>query len=1038
MLQSLSTLSAAGESSAPFDIGSRLELFVDGALVDRLDGDIQLRLNRPVPREAVLELEKPWEGSIIYFTVFEDDGIVRLYYSARPPLRGQQVACVAESRDGIHFVRPELGIYEDYYGDPGNNVVWHGGPAGHHFTPFIDTNPATPDDQRYKGLARRSGGAGFGAYYSPDGLRWEVAPEAIFSSSPSDSQNVAFWDPLREMYVAYAREFVEIDGRRHRTIRRAYSKDFFDGWTETGAITYADDRAENLYTNGILPYFRAPHIYIGLAGRFVVGRHKVEGHPEGGMGEGALIASRDGMHFHRWEDAFIRPGTDAEAWGDRNHFPAFGMVQTSPEEISVYWNEHYRYDSARVRRGTLRTDGFVSVSAGAGGGELLTQPFVFSGDRLLVNYETSASGSIEVVLTDEDGVDITEFSTGSTLYGNEIEQVVVWRGNGDVGRLAGQPVRLRVRMKDADFYSFRFDTAEAIRDRLMSVRLEAEAILTRPVSGFFTNGLPRLEDKFRLLDNRLANDSDITQGAIQSATMVQRQIAAYREVESIAAQAEAELVRAEALIGSEQQHGQLYQVPVRLLADSVRFGLSDEATTPEGLSGNVKRLQAAIRDWEQLLAVRDSAATVVAATAPLVETPRQGFAGAYQNLVASRQESLGALLNDPDVALGQLHAGIAGLNSAVDEYLRLPDESPALQPVAVPNLPFTLNIDFSSPMDSGLYVGARVTPQGLVLDQGQAAVFSGSESFAVADGVDALKPEQVTIEAWVRIEDQRLRWVPIMWLGGDILRGSNAEGHAYMLWTHLGQLEFAMGGPDGHQVRLRARDTTLKAGEWHHVAGQYDGKTARIFVDGELVGEQAYNGGMDYHFSDVLYLGGRYGSRRNSWFSGQLRDVRVWAEARSPEQIRNGKDVGLSGDESNLVGAWIAGTLFGQGATLDDLSPSANPATLENAGWVFANGYWLSDPIDIGSRPVASGKIDWLQRIEGNPRLASIRVEAGYSPTPDLLPERWQRCNAGELPTGLSNRDPVEERFLWLRVSMDRSDPSALPVMKSIRLELVE
>ncbi|SVC64756.1 uncharacterized protein METZ01_LOCUS317610, partial [marine metagenome] len=47
--------------SVPIDIGTRLELMIDDYLVARLSGDAKLRLNRPVPQEAVLVTDKPWE-----------------------------------------------------------------------------------------------------------------------------------------------------------------------------------------------------------------------------------------------------------------------------------------------------------------------------------------------------------------------------------------------------------------------------------------------------------------------------------------------------------------------------------------------------------------------------------------------------------------------------------------------------------------------------------------------------------------------------------------------------------------------------------------------------------------------------------------------------------------------------------------------------------------------------------------------------------------------------------------------------------------
>ena len=62
-LFSLPVQGATPPSAAVLDIGSRRELFVDGQLVDQLKGKAQLRLHAPVPREAVLEHEAPWEGS---------------------------------------------------------------------------------------------------------------------------------------------------------------------------------------------------------------------------------------------------------------------------------------------------------------------------------------------------------------------------------------------------------------------------------------------------------------------------------------------------------------------------------------------------------------------------------------------------------------------------------------------------------------------------------------------------------------------------------------------------------------------------------------------------------------------------------------------------------------------------------------------------------------------------------------------------------------------------------------------------------------
>jgi hypothetical protein len=112
----------------------------------------------------------------------------------------------------------------------------------------------------------------------------------------------------------------------------------------------------------------------------------------------------------------------------------------------------------QVRRGSLRLDGFASVSAPFAGGEMVTKPLVFTGGPLVLNYSTSAAGSIRVEIQDAAGTPIPGFTLADfpERYGDEIEGVLGWTGGADVRALAGKPVRLRFVLKDADVYAFQF------------------------------------------------------------------------------------------------------------------------------------------------------------------------------------------------------------------------------------------------------------------------------------------------------------------------------------------------------------------------------------------------------------------------------------------------------------------------------------------------------------------------------------------------------------------------------------------------------
>jgi hypothetical protein len=213
----------------------------------------------------------------------------------------------------------------------------------------------------------------------------------------------------------------------------------------------------------VTPYFRAPHILVGFPKRFLPDR-KVGAHNLPGVSDGVFMSSRDGLHWKRWQEAFLRPGLQPERWVNRNNLIAWGLIQTpsffpgAPDEISFYSTEGYYVKNARLRRHTVRLDGFVSVHAGAAGGELVTKPLVFSGRELVINYSTSAAGSVRVEVQDAQGNPVPGFGLADATesYGDEVEFAVPWKAGASLEGLAGKPVRLRFVMKDADLYSLRF------------------------------------------------------------------------------------------------------------------------------------------------------------------------------------------------------------------------------------------------------------------------------------------------------------------------------------------------------------------------------------------------------------------------------------------------------------------------------------------------------------------------------------------------------------------------------------------------------
>lgn len=449
-------------------IADQRELFVDNHLIGELQGT-RLKLHAPQPREIVFGFEKPWEGLYSgYETVLKDGDIYRFYYRGLPVARHSldtEVTCVAESRDGIHWTKPNVGIFE-VHGTKENNIVLARNRACHNLAPFIDTKPDTPADERYKALGG-SGEPGLLAFVSGDGLHWrQLEDEPVFTQGAFDSQNNAFWSESEGQYICYFRVFR--DGKRW--IARTTSNDFLH-WTDPVDLELDNQPMEHLYTNQIYPYFRAPHIYLGLPTRFFPGRRVLTEEEARRIGTPTewnyandctdilLTASRTGNSLKRtFLEAFIRPGTDLRNWTSRANYAARGFLQTGENELSMYVKQNAGYPTSHVRRYTLRLDGFVSVYGPYQGGTLVTKPVQFDGNRLWINYATSAGGSLRVELQEADGQPIAGYTLNDCpeIIGDRIEHPVRWTGGHDLTQWAGKPVRLRFELKDADLYAIRF------------------------------------------------------------------------------------------------------------------------------------------------------------------------------------------------------------------------------------------------------------------------------------------------------------------------------------------------------------------------------------------------------------------------------------------------------------------------------------------------------------------------------------------------------------------------------------------------------
>ena len=247
----------------------------------------------------------------------------------------------------------------------------------------------------------------------------------------------------------------------------------------------------DFYTNGAVKYPWAQDAYYMFPSEYfhytTFLKDFLKGQPvSAGSLDARFAASRDGIEWHRYDRrAFVRLGKK-DQWDSRSIYMVYGIVPgRSRDELFMYYcgsnmahgwdrSDQHRERNKRIlrrvgaaseretdgiRRVVIRRDGFVSVRAGYSGGEFVTPVLTFTGDRLLLNIDTSAIGVVQVEIQDQFGKPIRGYSLDDCdqIYtANEIDRAVTWNGDGAVGGLAGRAIRLRFVMRDADLYAFQF------------------------------------------------------------------------------------------------------------------------------------------------------------------------------------------------------------------------------------------------------------------------------------------------------------------------------------------------------------------------------------------------------------------------------------------------------------------------------------------------------------------------------------------------------------------------------------------------------
>lgn len=500
------------------NIGTKRQFFFNHALLDAQKTTATIKVgDKPIRREKVMSFEEEWESyRISYPTFFYDEDIqkYRMYYCASHRIHEDSLNakemdepdmrfCYAESEDGIHWVKPNLGIIE-VNGDRNNNVIIDktSGNTFDNFFAFKDTNPNCPPDERYKGVAydtrgpetkRRSGMDSNRVllyFKSADGIHFDPVGEILDLEGRFDTHNTVFWDPEDELYHIFFRDltvgycYPDIEQKVWvRLVCHSTSKDFRN-WTYPEDIRYQEGAPTvQMYTPGIMPYYRGDGLWIGIPTRYFEYPTWLPNHEHmpankerrqlldvmsrcaTAITDCGFMYSENKSDWYRFDEALMTPGPEnQDNWFYGCCYPAVGMMENVNEfgekELALLmpmytWNREKGFlnKHTNLYRYTMRVDGFACAHADYNGGEVVTKPFTFEGSKLEMNFRTSAGGYIEVTLTDAQGNALEGF-TNARIFGDSLERPVDFTG--DLTTLNGKEVCLKLKLSDADAFSFKF------------------------------------------------------------------------------------------------------------------------------------------------------------------------------------------------------------------------------------------------------------------------------------------------------------------------------------------------------------------------------------------------------------------------------------------------------------------------------------------------------------------------------------------------------------------------------------------------------
>jgi hypothetical protein len=296
-----------------------------------------------------------------------------------------------------------------------------------------------------------------------------------------------------------------------------------------------------------------------------------------------------------------------------------------------------------------------------------------------------------------------------------------------------------------------------------------------------------------------------------------------------------------------------------------------------------------------------------------------------------------------------------------------------------------ISSSFTSATSNDATVRTTPLPSGV---RGNTLTFNGTnQSVSVPDMNLLDMTSNYTVEVWAKFNS--------LAAGNQAIISKNTgSNNGYYLGRNGSALVF-----DG----LTTSSGVINATDWHHIAVVNDNGTRRLYVNGW---EQALTGTAITVAANTQNIGIGYDANTNTYFNGQIDEVRIWSTVRSQFTLRENMHLVLAGTESNLISYYQFNE--SAGTTLTDIV-SRNDGTLQNApirGISHANvGRGTSSTIAVNSAG--------LQTFTNS---TNCKLNfSGNLPMGDIVVSRVQGLPAGvNLVTVNATIRSVYTRYYWV------------------------